>query len=348
MILRTLAILLSLVLLPLPQTQANDGLAQITNVRLRSTVRLDYATKTILLSDLAKISGPQTDALETLEIKTDTNIVAGKWSNLDLSAIRKQIKDAADVNDGAIVIHGGNIQLTRLRDPAELASNVEPDKVQSSLDNPTQPILKQRIEQWVYQRLRSTPTSTRIKFEDRDEELLLTPTKDRLVHIRELGRSDLMALGIVIYEGERIVLEKTLRFEALVQRKVMVSTTQIPRKSAISDENVTIEERWLPMTEPIAAIEESMGQIARSTIDPGSMVMTSMLEPPIMVKRGDLVSARSIAGQIVVTLQVRAKNSGCLGEIIELESLNRKQQFSARVAGHGRVVIIHDSQRTSN
>ncbi|CAN0591745.1 unnamed protein product, partial [Laminaria digitata] len=166
---------------------------------------------------------------------------------------------------------------------------------------------------------------------------------NRIVEIRELGRSDRMSLGIAVYEHEQIVLENTIRFEALVERSVLVTTMPVRRREAITQETTRVERRWLPTTEPIAEPSTSIGQVTRNTIDPGTVVLASMLEAPIIVERGQFVSARSIAGSVSVSMKVRAREDGRLGEVIELESRDGTQRFHARIAGVGRVVMVHES-----
>ncbi|MFG0246258.1 MAG: flagellar basal body P-ring formation chaperone FlgA [Phycisphaerales bacterium JB052] len=319
----------------------------VTQVDLRATVRVAHDQQTITLGDLARVNGPQADVLQQLALANTPEIRTGNWSMLELTGIREQIKNATGINYGAIVLRGGDVRLTRL--PDRNAPRVTSKAATPQAQTPSGPTLRDHIERWVYARLRTTPDTTRIKYNERDASKLATPTSGRVVEIREIGRSDMMTLGFVVYENEQIVLENTIRFEALVQREVLVTTGFIRRGEAVSRELTQLELRWLPTTEPIATPKDSIGQIVRSTVDPGEMLLASMLEPPVLVERGQIVSARSIAGSVSVSLKVRAKQDGRLGEIIELESRDRSQRFQARVAGAGRVVIVHEqSQHTSS
>ena len=338
---------LTIALVLLSSVAHADDAGTITQVQLRATVRLPHDQQGLTLGDLAKIEGPQTDVLQQLVIDLSDRPQTGVWSMLDLDRIREQLKNAAGINYGAIVVQGGDVQITRLRD--RNATNAQPTEVDEQTKPDEGPTLRDHIERWVYARLRTTPETTRIKYNERDASMLATPTIDRVVEIREIGRSDQMTLGFVIYEHERIVLERTIRFEALVEREVLVSTGFIRRGELVSTETTRHEKRWLATTEPIAQPGDSIGLVARSTIDPGEMLLASMLEAPILVERGQIVSARSIAGSVSVSLKVRAKQDGRLGEIIELESRDRSQSFLARVAGEGRVVIVHNpDQGTPN
>lgn len=338
------SVLLALLVLMSTRALGGDTPDLVTEVRLRSTVRLSASSAGLKLGDLARLDGPQAEALKQLAITDTDTIEPGTWTLLTLQSLREQLKAAPEINFGAIVMYGGDIQITRLRKPQEQTQSPQDTTAETVTTKSKR--LRDDIERWVSTRLKVTPEGTRITFNERDRAMLETPTAGRVVEIRELGRSDQMALNIVIYENERIVLERAIRFEALIERPVLVSTAQIKRDTPITLESARVETRWLAPTEPVADPVGSLGQIAVSTIDPGTVLIGSMIEAPILVERGQIVSARSLAGSVSVTLMVRAKQSGRLGEIIELESRDRKQKFNARIAGPGRVVIMHDAQQS--
>lgn len=334
-----ITILLAIFMLTPTAARGDDAPNRITEVRVHSTVRLKIAETEITLGDLAKLDGPQAAQLQALVINIVDPIQAGQWSTLQLASVREQLKAAPGINFGAIMMHGSDIQITRVAD----RSKPQPHKVDEQPAPTSNTPLREYIERWVHARLKVTPQETRITFNERDHSLLSTPTDGRVVEIRELGRSDLMSLGIVVYEQERIILERTLRFEALIERPVLVTTTQIKRDTPITSDTTRLETRWMATTEPIADPASSIGQVTVSTIDPGTVLISSMIEAPILVDRGQIVSARSLAGSVSVSIKARARQSGRLGEIIELESRDRTQKFNARVAGPGRVVIMHDA-----
>ncbi len=343
---RTLHLILILIIASIAGVaHADETGSSVTRVELRSTVRLAFDHEHLTLGDLARIEGPQAESLEHTAIKQDTTISSGGWSTIGIDSVRKQLKDAQAINFGAIVVQGSDIQITRLADPHQVRTKPSAQTPEPVHNGRT---LRDDIERWVYARLKSSPDATRLHFNERDQAMLNTPTGSRIVEIRELGRSDRMSLGIVIYEHEQIVLENTIRFEALVERSVLVTTMPVRRREAITQETTRVERRWLPTTEPIAEPSTSIGQVTRNTIDPGTVVLASMLEAPIIVERGQFVSARSIAGSVSVSMKVRAREDGRLGEVIELESRDGTQRFHARIAGIGRVVMVHESEAQQN
>jgi flagella basal body P-ring formation protein FlgA len=339
----TLIILISLLA---PHVRADDGSSRITRVDLRSTVRLGDARHLPTLGDIARISGEQSQALAGLAIDMDQPLEVGSWSLITQSDVRELIKQAQGINEGGIVLAGPDVRITRIKRQNNPDSGVQrstPMKLE-----PNHPTLRQQLERWTIDRLDTSAAQSRIRFKESDLEDLSMPIAGLVVEVREIGRSDQMLLGVVVYENERVVLNRSFRFEVLVQRSVRVTTQQIRRSTMITRENTKVEQRWLSVAEPVVDPERAIGMITMSTIDRGRMVYSTGLEAPILVDRGQLVSARSIAGSVSVSMLARAKQSGRIGDIIELESKDRSQQFQARVAGPGQVVILKPNQLSSS
>lgn len=322
------------------QAGADEAPSTVTRVTLRATVRLGADQSSLTLADLARISGPQSSALQALVIDPGGAIDAGRWSRIPLSAVRAQLGDAPGINDGSLVVTGTDIQITRLAVAPGQPTGEGPKPAGRATS--AAPVLRDHIERWIYARLKTTPQTTRLQYTDRDADLLSAPTAGRIVQISEVGRSDRMSLHVVVYEGERVVEDTTVRVGVQIQRRVRVAHTQIKRRTGISADATTLETRWLAPTEPIADPLACLGQVCRNTIDPGTVLLVSMLEPPVVIERGEIISARSLAGSVSVSMSVRALSAGKMGELIELESRDRKQKFTARVSGPGQAVIIND------
>ncbi len=320
----------------------------VTTVSLRSTVRLASNHATVTLGDLAITSGPQTTAIENLTIPNTEDIPAGHWASVKIDTIRNLIEQSPGIRAGSVILQGHDVSITRRLPTKTSPQSVEPI---NEHPKPSGPILRDQIERWVYARpwLKSDADSTRIIFSQRkrDQDLLNTPTAGRTVILNEIGRSKTISCEIVIYENDRLITETSIRFDVQVKRQVRVATSQIRRNERINTQHSILETRWISPMVPIADPMQSIGQACKKTIDPGSILLVSMIEQPILVKRHSIVSARSLSGSVSVTMSARALNNGRLGELIELESRDRKSRFTARVAGPNQVVIIKNPPKTS-
>ncbi len=313
----------------------------ITTIKLRSTVRISHDQKSITIADIAKVSGPQTSALKSLTVTTQHPIETDQWTTIETDTIRELIKSSPTINTGSIVLTGSSISITRKHS----ADQPRKPKTKRKLEqqDPEGPILKDQLTRWIHTRIGSSPEQTRIQFDDRDEQLLKTSTAGRIVEISETGRSDKLGIRFMIFENDTIVTSNSIRVDVQVQRLVRVAKAQIPRKFQLSEKDTQVESRWISLIDPIADPQKSLGLESKTSIKPGAIIMTSMLTQPVLIKRGDLVSAKSLVGRIVVTKIVRALDNGQIGDLIELESKDRKSNFTARVAGPGRVVIIDEA-----
>jgi len=339
-----LLILIALMFGVASPTMGDESSGTITKVMLRSTVRLASGVDGLTLGHIAQIEGPQHDAIAKIAIETKAKIEQGTWRSIELADIRALIAETRGVHEGSVVLVGSDVSITRRRDASHLA---EMPKVSiNAVVVESGPVLREHLETWIYGRLGTKPETTRIKFEERDTELLTQATTDRVIEIREIGRSKEIRLRVTMYEHDQIIEDTTLRIDVQVQRRVRITTAQHDRRTLLSEEYSTIETRWMYPTHAIADPDDSIGLECKTTIKPGVMVMSSMLAKPILVKRGQLVSARSVVGGFVVTKIVRAMGAGELGDVIELESKDRKSKFAARIAGKGRVVIIKDAPGT--
>jgi flagella basal body P-ring formation protein FlgA len=310
----------------------------ITRIELRSTVRLANDDEDITIGDIAAIFGPQADDIKALTVDLDTPAGGGRWTTISVESIRELVHESTSLNEGSIVISGSNIAITRRNMPE--GTPVTTASSTKELARPVGPILRDHLERWVYARLKSDATKTRIQFNDRDRALLSTPTAGRIVEISANGRSEKMSVRIVIYENEMVLKNASIRFNVQIERQVRIVTAQLRRKDQIDLAHTRIEPRWISPVSPIADPQGSLGQLCKATVNPGSILMNSMLESPIVIERGEIISAKSLAGTVAVSLKVRALSAGKVGDLIKLESRDRKQKFTARIAGPGQVVIV--------
>jgi flagella basal body P-ring formation protein FlgA len=79
---------------------------------------------------------------------------------------------------------------------------------------------------------------------------------------------------------------------------------------------------------------------ARQSIQAGAVVFSDQVQSPIMVKRGELITISSEAGGIRVRTTVRALQDKSKGQLVQVEALNTKERFDARVTGPQTAAIM--------
>jgi flagella basal body P-ring formation protein FlgA len=91
-----------------------------------------------------------------------------------------------------------------------------------------------------------------------------------------------------------------------------------------------------PATQSRAAIqmlEQVVGLEARQPIQEGEMIFTDQVAEPQLVKRGELVTVVAAGGGIKVKTTARARQDGARGKIVQVETLDSRERFDARVTG---------------
>jgi flagella basal body P-ring formation protein FlgA len=126
---------------------------------------------------------------------------------------------------------------------------------------------------------------------------------------------------------------------------VVVAIESIPRGAVITAAHIEMQmvERMPKANDrrlPIDAVEKLIGMEARQSIQAGAVVFSDQVQSPIMVKRGELITISSEAGGIRVRTTVRALQDKSKGQLVQVEALNTKERFDARVTGPQTAAIM--------
>jgi flagellar basal body P-ring formation protein FlgA len=119
---------------------------------------------------------------------------------------------------------------------------------------------------------------------------------------------------------------------------VVVALQPIARGAVITASDVELQmlESVAPATSrraPVTSIEQLIGMEARQPIAAGDVIFTDKVQAPVLVKRGEVITVVSQAGNIRVTTKARARQDGSRGELVQLESLETRETYDARVTG---------------
>jgi flagella basal body P-ring formation protein FlgA len=123
------------------------------------------------------------------------------------------------------------------------------------------------------------------------------------------------------------------------------ATRSVPRGSVITAVDVELRtiERSGKLAGPRAlldSIEKIIGMEVRQPLQAGEVVWADQVQSPVLVKRGDLISVSSQGGGIRVRTDARALQEGANGDLIQVESLESKQRYDARVVGSREAAVF--------
>jgi len=83
----------------------------------------------------------------------------------------------------------------------------------------------------------------------------------------------------------------------------------------------------------IRSLDQAIGMVAQQSLRAGVLLMESQLKAPRLVERGETVTVFARTAGIQVRTLAIARQDGSLGELIQVETADRREHFMARVAG---------------
>jgi flagella basal body P-ring formation protein FlgA len=95
---------------------------------------------------------------------------------------------------------------------------------------------------------------------------------------------------------------------------------------------------------PVHALDELLGMEARRAIQVGEMIYTDLIASPLLVKRGESITVVAQGGGIRVTTTARARQDGARGDLVQVESLDTKTRYDARVVGRREASVLAPAQ----
>lgn len=324
------------------------ALAQTTTVTLRTAASVAEG-EPVLLADVAALDGPLSDELGRA-VLLDTAGGHGGWTEIDISQVRAAL-DELGVNWGRIVLRGSRCALRtgRIEPVSRGSESGETDAGTGSLAAPG------TVGAAVLARLSAlyaVPSADlRARFRGEDRSLLLMQTAGRRVEVQVSATdgSSRVPARIYVYTGDRLLASGSVSVEVQIRREVVVATQTIERNAVIEQDSVARERRWLsPGGRRPAAPGQVIGALTRARISAGQVVSADDVEPPVVVRRGELVMVHCLSGSIMVKVKARALHDARDGELVRLQlrsadgrrARGDQRTFTARMNGRGRAVMV--------
>jgi flagella basal body P-ring formation protein FlgA len=81
------------------------------------------------------------------------------------------------------------------------------------------------------------------------------------------------------------------------------------------------------------SLDQIVGKEAIQPIRADAMLLTGNVRSPLLVRRGERVAIRARAAGVIVRTYATAQQNGCLGDLIQVQALEGKDRYAARVSG---------------
>lgn len=93
--------------------------------------------------------------------------------------------------------------------------------------------------------------------------------------------------------------------------------------------------------EPLPALADVIGVLARRTLAAGEIVSGRVTKRPPLVERGDELVLRARAAGVEVTARAVASEAGALGDVIRVVNADSSRPLKAEIVGPGEVEVRH-------
>lgn len=330
------------------------ALAQAGQVRLHDVVGVEGPTVT--LGDIAELEGPAAKPLVATVVTRFEN--DAKSILVSESDVRRAM-DEAGVNWALVSVSGfGRCTVKRVSartagvaadeaEPAAVASNL---RAEVSLD--TAMTLRAIVERRLVALAGCDAEDLRIVFDEDDAaRLAVSAVVDRF-EVTPRSTTGLGRVPVEVVRYERGVPADRFTVSAEVSRRydALVTTREIDRGDRVTRDAVASREVWLDRTPstPLDDVELVTGKVAVSRLPVGTPVLADHVRVETLVRRGELVTVRAIAGAVVVRTVARATEDGGKGELIKLRNERSRDTFTAVVTGRRSCVIQVDAAATAD
>jgi flagella basal body P-ring formation protein FlgA len=156
-------------------------------------------------------------------------------------------------------------------------------------------------------------------------------------NVRNVGASEVRQ-GDDTHQREPVNAAAARRTRQRVERAnvpppelVVVAVRPLRRGELVGESDVTLAEASRAGT-ALRRVEDAVGRELIRAIEAGQPIDEKSVRPPVLVKRGEIVTVMAYAAGVRVRTTAVARDEGSLGDLIAVQTLDRKQQYMARVA----------------
>ena len=316
--------------------------ARADSVHLYDQIGVKGATVT--LGEIAELKGQA--ALKHADLVVMELGDGRDEKTITLSTVSKAL-DKAGVNWGLVSLRGFNeCRVTRLIEP-EVVNSESGQAVSANVETPiglnTSLTLRGMVEELLAERAGATLDQIQVSYSARDAKLLDTPILSKSVEIEPTMLNTLgnVPIAVRLYEGQRVVESFTITAKVKCVMLAVVSSQRIARGDRYSRDNVEVRECIVDSSDITPITDPSLvyGQQASMSLNADQLITVRAVRPPVLIKRGDLVTVRCFIGGLIVKTVGIAKQDGALDEVIEIKNDTTHETYLATVTGSKQAVV---------
>lgn len=344
---------------------ALSAASRADTVVLKPSVRLDPTVREVRLADVAELDGPLALAhaqllvaqrddparlleLTVADVRRALDGAGVHWGKVHLSGRRAIVRPAA-ANGAAAPRAMATLSLDGARGDASAASardHVHPAHSAAALLE--EMTVRGALVRSLVERLARPAADVRLRFDPQDANVLDIPLapglRCELEPLSGIG-GPRFQVAVRLWHDGGTVDQHAVGGAIEVRAATVVPVRDIRRGETVRAADLAPSPRWLaPQAADAAATAASAaGRVATTKLSPEHYVRRAQVEAPLVVRRGDQVTARCIVGGLVISMKAEVRGDGAEGDVVECRKLGERETFTAVVAGPGEVVV--DSTR---
>ncbi|MEM9252273.1 MAG: flagellar basal body P-ring formation chaperone FlgA [Planctomycetota bacterium] len=329
------------------------GVASADTVRLHPEAAT--TDREVTLGEVADLDGPAAEALSGVVIADWPEVV--QRSRLSLSEVRAKL-DAAGANWAKLSLEGPPHCHVAIVEPvvetpidAEATPLPEPETAQAdanvfvsngSTPEPGYPTLRREIATRLIGVSGLPAGDVRVVF-DGDHDLLDGPITGP-TRLRPTTSATIGTVAIVVETlGPHGDVAQRREVRARVERRVhgLITTRSLRSDRALTAEDVEVAELWLdhPDAQPLMDPTAAVGLKLRSPVAAGKALYAEHLKALPVIRRGELVNVRVVAGGLVVRSTGVAMHNAAVGEAVRVRRAGSRETFEAVAVGFQEATI---------
>ncbi len=129
------------------------------------------------------------------------------------------------------------------------------------------------------------------------------------------------------------------RVDRLQNTVIALRNIQQGELIGVADVEVRLQGGNLP-SDSFHSLDQVLGKEAIRNISPETILQSGQVRSPLQVQRGETVEVFARTGGIVVKTFAVAKQAGSLGDLVQVETLDRQGKFAARVSGWKQLDVL--------
>lgn len=183
------------------------------------------------------------------------------------------------------------------------------------------------------------------EYQDYKYEIMQLPSSYRKIEL--LKPNDFNLSGNMIYVPVQVIDKSGRKFRSILSVKlklyknVLVSVKKINRKADLSENDFEYKKEDITRIKgtPVYSINGIKLLRSKVMIKPGDILIKQMTEKIPVINIGDVLNARYVTGNVIVSLKVFSRQEGITGGIITVITSDKKL-FKAKVIDSKNVIII--------